>query len=74
VKSRGEDHSQVVAILKEILSASDENKKTYIHLEKISAHNTSVSYSGDVYDEKDVENLWKIFDRFKRWVEIILTD
>ena len=70
VKSQGEDHNQVVALLREILSVNDENKKAFIQLEKIIAHKTSVSYSGDVYDEKDVENLWKNFERFKRWVEI----
>ena len=70
VKSQGEDHNQVVALLREILSVNDENKKAFIQLEKIIAHKTSVSYSGDVYNEKDVENLWKNFERFKRWVEI----
>ena len=74
VKSQGEDHGQIVALLREILSANDDNKKAFIQLEKIIAHKTSVSYSGDVYNEKDVDNLWKNFDRFKRWVEIILTD
>ncbi|HCY78071.1 MAG TPA: hypothetical protein DHV28_19365 [Ignavibacteriales bacterium] len=74
VKSQGEDHSQVVTLLREVLSVSDDNKKAYIQLEKIIAHKTSVSYSGDVYDEKDVDNLWKNFERFKRWVEIILRD
>lgn len=72
VKSQGEDHNQVVTLLKELLSAGDDNKKAYIQLEKIIAHKTSVSYSGDVYDEKDVDNLWKNFERFKRWVERIL--
>ena len=72
VKSQGEDHNQTVTLLKEILATSDENQKAYTHLEKIIAHKTSVSYSGDVYYRKDVENLWKIFERFKRWAEFLL--
>lgn len=40
-----------------------------VHLEKIIAHKTSVSYSGDVYGEKDIDNLWKNFERFKSWAE-----
>lgn len=74
VKSQGEDHNQTVTLLKELLAASEENKKAYTHLEKIIAHKTSVSYSGDVYEGKDVENLWKIFERFKRWAESLLKD
>jgi len=55
--------------LREILSASSENKKAFVHLEKIIVHKTSVSYSGDVYGEKDIDNLWKNFERFKSWAE-----
>ncbi len=73
-KSQGEDHNQAVILLKEILAANDENKKAYNHLEKIIAHKTSVSYSGDVYNRKDVDNLWKNFERFKRWAESQLRD
>jgi len=69
VKCQGEDHLQVIKLLREILSASSENKKAFVHLEKIIAHKTSVSYSGDVYGEKDIDNLWKNFERFKSWAE-----
>ena len=73
-KSQSEDHNQTVILLKEILAVNDENKKSYNHLEKIIAHKTSVSYSGDVYNRKDVDNLWKNFERFKRWAESQLHD
>lgn len=74
VKSQGDDHNQTVILLKEILALNDENKKAYNHPEKIIAHKTSVSYSGDVYDRKDVDNLWKNFERLKRWAESLLKD
>jgi len=73
-KSQGEDHNQTVLLLKDTLTSNDENKKAYNHLEKIIAHKTSVSYSGNVYDRKDVDNLWKNFERFKRWAESLLMD
>jgi len=57
VKCQGDDHSQVVKLLKEILPSSSENNKAFVHLEKIIAHKTSVSYSGYVYDETDIDNL-----------------
>lgn len=74
VKSQGEDHNQTVTLLKELLAATDENKKAFTQLENIIAHKTSVSYSGDVYDKKDVESLWKNFERFIRWAESLLKD
>lgn len=71
-KSQGEDHNQNVILLKEILAVNEENKKAYIHLEKIIAHKTSVSYSGDVYEGKDIGLLWKHLERFKTWAENLL--
>ena len=72
VKSQGEDHIQVVTLLKEILAASDENKRAFTQLEKIIVHKTSVSYAGDVYSKKDIDNLWKNFERFRNWAENLL--
>jgi hypothetical protein len=72
VKCQGEDHNQVISLLKELLIGSDENKKAFLQLEKIIAHKTSVSYSGDVYERKDVENLCKNILRFKTWAENLL--
>ncbi|NWF88542.1 MAG: hypothetical protein HXY50_03675 [Ignavibacteriaceae bacterium] len=71
-KSQGEDHNQTVILLKEILAVSDENKKAYIHLEKILAHKTTVSYSGDVYEANDIDLLWKHLERLKNWAEDLL--
>jgi len=69
VKCQTDDHLQVVKLLKEILATSNENNKAFIHLEKIIAQKTLVSYSGDAYNEKDIGNLWKNFMRFKNWAE-----
>ncbi len=72
VKSQGEDHNQVISLLKEILSSSDENRKSFQNLEKMIAHKNSVSYSGDVYEAKDINLLWKHLERFKTWAEDLL--
>lgn len=72
VKSQGQDHNQTITLLKEILSESIENRKAFRQLEKIIAHKNAVSYSGDVYESKDVEKLWKNFERFKNWAESLL--
>ena len=72
VKSQGEDHNQVITLLKELLPGEEENRKASQQLERIIAHKNSVSYSGDVYGRKDVENLWKNFERFRKWAENLL--
>lgn len=74
VKCQGEDHLQVIKLLKELLASSGENNKALVHLEKIIVHKTAVSYSGDVYGEKDIENIWKNFDRFRSWAITQLND
>ena len=51
---------------------SDENKKVFQNLEKMIAHKNSVSYSGEVYEAKDIDLLWKHLDRFKTWAEDLL--
>ena len=73
VKSQGEDHNQAIFLLKELLSTSDENRKAFQNLEKMIAHKNSVSYSGDVYEAKDINLLWKHLERFKTWGEELLS-
>jgi len=47
-----------------------EAKKNALHqLERLIAHKTSVSYSGEIYDDKDIEKLLKNLERFKAWIE-----
>lgn len=64
------EHYIVNKIIIPILNA--ENKKAFIQLERIIAHKTSVSYSGDVYNKKDIDSLWKNFERFKSWAELLI--
>jgi hypothetical protein len=72
VKSRGEAHQDTVDLLDELAAASEEKKSALAHLRKIIEQKTSVSYSGEVYHRKDVEQLWKLLKRFQPWAENIL--
>ena len=72
-KSQGDDHRLAVELLRGILPVSADNSKAFNNIEKIIAHKNAVSYSGEVYDRKDIENLWKNFERFKSWAEIQLS-
>ncbi|MCJ7553005.1 MAG: hypothetical protein MUO34_03890 [Ignavibacteriaceae bacterium] len=72
VKCQGDDHNQTVTLLRELVASTDDNKKAILQLEKIIAHKNSVSYSGEVYETKDIAVLWKNINRFKLWAEALL--
>ena len=62
VRNKGEDHQDVVRLLDSLLPQSEAKKSALNQLEKLIAHKTSVSYSGEAYDNKDIEkllNIWK---------------
>lgn len=69
VRSKGEDHQDVVRLLDSLLPQSEAKKSALNQLEKLIAHKTSVSYSGEAYDNKDIEKLFKHLERFKSWAE-----
>lgn len=71
-KSKGEDHHEVITLLEEIFPLNEERKKSLNHLNAIIEHKNAVSYSGDVYDKKDIEQLWKHLERFKAWAILLL--
>lgn len=74
VKSQSEDHHQVVTLVNEVIAESNEKKSALNQLERIIEHKTAVSYSGDIYDKKDIDMLWKYLERFKMWAEKLLAN
>lgn len=72
VKSKGEDHQEIVNLLNAILSARDLKRNALLQLQKIIAHKNSVSYNGDIYNKRDIDLLQKLSDRFKDWAEELL--
>jgi hypothetical protein len=69
VKSKGDDHQEVVRLLDELMPPSEAKKNALRQLERLIAHKTSVSYIGEIYDDKDIEKLLKHLERFKTWIE-----
>lgn len=68
-RSKGEDHLDVVRLLDSLLPQSEAKKSALNQLEKLIAHKTSVSYSDESYDSKDIEKLFKHLERFNNWVD-----
>jgi len=69
VRSKGDDHQDVVRLLDTLIPQSETKKTALNQLEKLIAHKTSVSYSGETYDGNDIEKLFKHLERFKNWAK-----
>lgn len=74
IRSIGEDHQEVAKLLSSVLPASIEKKTALTQLSKIIAHKNSVSYYGDIYEQKDFEKLLKHLERFKTWADKLLSN
>ena len=72
VKCKGENHYEVLNLIKEKFLDDAERKTALNHLEAIISHKNSVSYSGDLYTKKDLEKLFNHFNRFSNWADKIL--
>jgi len=72
VKVHGENHYEIISLINDLIPPSEEKKKALNNLKSIIDHKNKVSYSGDVYHKKDIETLWKHFERFKTWADMIL--
>jgi HEPN domain-containing protein len=67
VKSKGENHQDVVKLLYELMPDDESKKAALNQLERIISYKTTVAYSGEIYDESDIEKLMKHLERFRLW-------
>lgn len=74
VKSKGEDHIALVNLIDSLLPVSHSKKSALLQLSRLIDHKNSVSYSGDLYEQKDIEMLWKYLNRFKSWAQEIISE
>jgi len=72
VKIQGDNHYEIISLLDDLISHSADKKKALNQLKNIIDHKNKVSYSGDVYHKKDIDALWKHFERYKVWVDELL--
>ncbi len=72
VKSKGEDHMAAVDLLHQVVALDEQGKAGTRHLEKIISEKNRVSYEGEVYTKKDVDNLWKHLLRYQTWAVSML--
>jgi hypothetical protein len=71
-KCAGENHYEIIKLLKEAVHSSEKTKSALMRFEKIIDHKNAVSYQGQIYKKEDIVMLFKHFDRFSRWAKTIL--
>lgn len=72
VKSRGEDHMAAADLLRQVAALDEEGLRAARHLERVIHEKNRVSYEGDIYTRKDIEELWKRLLRYRSWARSLL--
>ncbi|MBK6912303.1 MAG: hypothetical protein IPH11_00950 [Ignavibacteriales bacterium] len=73
-KSSGENHYQVIQLLEDIIPKVRVDNKAFNNLKTLIDHKNLISYTGDVYQKKDLEKIRKSFHRYREWVVFLLRD
>jgi hypothetical protein len=66
-KCSGDNHYEVIELLRSVVPHSSSKEKALEQLSKLIDHKNKISYMGDIYFKKDVDKLIKYFGRFKNW-------
>lgn len=74
LKSQGENHHETIALAESLLPRDQATKKALNQLRSILDEKTRVSYSGEVYQRKDVEHMWKLLARYRQWALSVLAE
>ena len=74
LKSQGENHHEAIALVETFVVQDQAARKALNQLRSIVDEKTAVSYSGEVYERKDVEKMWKFLDRYRHWALDVLAE
>lgn len=72
VKCRGENHYEIISLLRDLAPDSVQKEKALTHFAAIIDHKNAVSYSGEIYTKKDIEKIIKHYERFSGWVKNLI--
>ena len=72
VKSQGEDHMEVVDLLRRVVELGEAGQRAVNHLARMIEQKNIVSYSGEIYTKTEIEKLWKQLERYREWAISIL--
>ena len=71
-KSSSENHQDAVKLLEKVVKHTENRSSALNQLERLIGHKTTVAYSGEQYDQADIEKLMKHLERFRAWALKIL--
>jgi len=71
-KCTGNNHYEIISLLKDITPESKHKKGAINQFKNLIDHKNAVSYTGDIYNKRDVDKLFKHFKRFSVWAHTIL--
>ncbi len=71
-KCSGDNHYEIISLLKDVTPDSKLKNNAVNQFKNLIDHKNAVSYSGDIYLKKDLDKLFKHFDRFSKWAQSIL--
>jgi hypothetical protein len=70
-KCSGGSHYEIIELLRSTTPQSAAKNKALDQFKKLIDHKNKVSYQGDIYNRKDVEQLLRYFERFKSWTDTL---
>lgn len=73
-KSSGDNHQDVIPLLVDVTPPHKTKASAIESLKKLIEHKNLVSYSGDIYQKKDVEKLIKYFKKIDIWAKAIFDE
>ncbi len=72
VKSTSDDHYECVSLIESIIERDEKSKNAIQNFRRILDRKSEISYGGEIYNRKDIEQMWKWFERFRNWFLKIL--
>jgi len=72
MKSRGEDHRDLVDLIEEVVALDAQGRAAVNQLRRLIDEKNLVSYSGEVYTRAAIARLGKLVERFRSWALILL--
>lgn len=72
VRSTADDHEDAIALLESTTAQGSDKTKAINHFKRIIEEKTKVSYLGELYSDKQTQDMWRRLERFRRWAVDIL--
>ena len=71
-KSSGDNHFEVIHLLESVVPKIRIDVKAFNSLKTLIDNKNIISYTGDVYQRKDLDKMRRNFTRFREWAESVL--